>query len=187
MQDNEIIELYFARSERAIAETKGKYGGYCSSIAMNILHDHSDSEEVVSDSYLKVWDTVPPTRPLSLKAYIGRIVRNLSLNIYEKYAAKKRGSCETRIVLDELSEVVPSPDSTEQYLEQKLLEQLIDRFLETLDPDTRRIFVRRYWYMSTVKEIAHDNGMSESAVKMRLKRTREALKEQLIQEGWNNE
>lgn len=187
MQDEEIIELYFARSERAIAETSGKYGGYCNSIALNILHDRSDSEEVVNDSYLKVWNSVPPTRPQSLKAYLGRIVRNLSLNAYEKLTSAKRGKGEVRLVLDELSEVIPSGESVEQYSEQKVLEQLLDSFLGTLEDSTRGIFVRRYWYMSSVKEIARSCKLSESAVKMRLKRTREALKKYLEQEGWSNE
>ncbi|SFC49668.1 RNA polymerase sigma factor [Ruminococcus albus] len=187
MQDEEIIGLYLARSENAITETSGKYGGYCNSIAMNILHDHSDSEEVVNDSYLKIWNTIPPSRPLSLKAYLGRIVRNLSLNLYEKLNSAKRGKGEVKLVLEELAEVIPSDESAEKYTEQKVLEQLLDSFLGTLDDGTRKIFVRRYWYMSSVKEIAHSYKLSESAVKMRLKRTREALKKYLEQEGWSNE
>ncbi|SDA20179.1 RNA polymerase sigma-70 factor, ECF subfamily [Ruminococcus sp. YE71] len=187
MQDEDIIKLYFARSERAITETSGKYGGYCNSIALNILHDREDSEEVVNDSYLKVWNTVPPTRPQSLKAYLGRIVRNLALNAYEKLNSAKRGRSEVRLVLDELAEVIPSGDSTEQYLERKILEQLLDYFLGTLDDSTRRIFVRRYWYMSSIKEIAHSYKLSESAVKMKLKRTRGKLREYLIREGFGDE
>lgn len=187
MQDEQIIELYFARSEQAIAETSGKYGGYCNSIALNILHDQSSSEEVVNDSYLKVWNSVPPNRPNSLKAYLGRIVRNLALNLYEKLAAEKRGRGEVRLVLDELAEVIPSGDSAEQYTEQKILEQMLDHFLGTLDEMSRKVFVRRYWYMSSVKEIAGTYRLSESAVKMKLKRTREKLCEYLIKEGYGSE
>ncbi len=187
MQDEEIIELYFARSERAVAETSRKYGGYCNSIANNILHDRESSEEIVNDGYYKVWDTVPPTRPRSLKAYLGRIVRNLALGLYEKLSAEKRGRGEMQLVLEEFAEVIPSENSPEQYTEQRILEQMLDCFLGTLDEVTRRVFVRRYWYMSSVKEIAHTYRLSESAVKMKLKRTRDRLREYLIGEGYGNE
>ena len=187
MRDEEIIELYFARSEQAIAETRGSYGGYMNRVAMNILRDRGDSEETVNDACLKAWETIPPTRPQSLKAYLGRIVRNLSLTLYDKRRAGRRGGGEVRLALEELAEVIPSPDTPEQYLEQKQLEQLFDRFLSGLDDVSRRIFVRRYWYMSSVKEIARDFRLGESAVKMRLKRTREALKEFLTKEGFGDE
>lgn len=181
MQDNEIIELYFSRSERAILETDSKYGAYCTSVAYNILHDRRDSQEVVNDSYLKTWNTVPPVRPNSLRAYLGRIVRNLALNVYERYTAQKRRGG-MQLVLDELAEVIASDECVEKYMQQKALAEALDRFLAALDESTRRIFVRRYWYMSSIKEIAKLHDLSEGAVKMRLKRTREKLKKFLEQE-----
>lgn len=187
MQDNEIIELYFARSEKAISETEKKYGGYLGSIAYSILRDRSDCEEVVNDCYLKTWNSIPPARPQSLKAYIGRIVRNLSLNAFDKQSAKKRGRGSVQTVLDELSEVIPSDDCAEDRLYEHELSKLLDRFLGGLDEKTRIVFVRRYWYLNGVKDIAKACKLSEGAVKMRLKRTREKLKEFLEQEGFGYE
>lgn len=187
MQDDEIIELYFSRSEQAISETSSKYGGYCSSIANNILHDLSDSEEVVNDSYLRVWNTVPPKRPQSLKAYLGRIVRNLALNVLEKHSAQKRGKGSVQAALEELAEVIPSEECVEKYMREKALTELFDHFLGELDETARKIFVRRYWYMSSVKDIARYYRLSEGAVKMRLKRTRDKLKDYLEQENGDYE
>lgn len=187
MQDSEIIELYLARSEEAVSETGSKYGVYCTSIAYSILNDRSDSEEVVNDAYLRVWNTIPPKRPQSLKAYLGRIVRNLSLNVYEKYSAQKRGKGNVRLVLEELAEVIASDEGVEKHMREKELAEIFDRFLSGLDESERIMFVRRYWYMSSIKDIARDYHISEGAAKMRLKRTRDKLKEFLRKEGWDNE
>lgn len=186
MVDEEIIEMYFERSERAVSETADKYGGWCMKISNEILHDSRDSEEVVNKSYLKLWNTIPPTRPQSLKAYLGRIVRNLSLCCLRNNNAKKRGGSEVQLLTDELAEVLPSSDNFEDNLQQQILKSLFDSFLDGHSADERVIFVRRYWYMNSIPDIARDFHMKESAVKMLLKRTRDKLKAFLEKEGYGN-
>lgn len=183
MDDNKIIDLYWNRSESAIAETDKRYGRYCYTIAFNILHNKEDAEECVNDTYFKVWGVIPTLRPLKFSAFIGRITRNLSLNKYEYYNAKKRGRGETQVIFEELQGCIVSAESVEDAIEEKLLTEKLNCFLEGLSAEKRNIFMRRYWYLSGVKEIASDYQMSESKVKMVLLRTRKALKEYLEQEG----
>ena len=180
MDDTGIIELYFKRSERAIAETAAKYGAYLHTIAYNVLRNAEDSEECTSDTYMKAWNAIPPQRPNILKAFLGRITRNLALNIYQKYTAQKRGGTQTETALDELSEIIAGPEKENDGAE---IKSCINKFLSELPADQRKIFVRRYWYMSAVSDIAKDLKFSESKVKMTLKRTRDKLKEALIKEG----
>ncbi|CDA68676.1 MAG: sigma-70 family RNA polymerase sigma factor [Lachnospiraceae bacterium] len=183
MDDKKIIDLYWKRSESAIAETDKKYGRYCSTIAFNILHNREDAEECVNDTYFKVWGVIPTLRPLKFSAFIGRITRNLSLNKYEYYNAKKRGQGETQVVFEELQGCIASTGNVEDAIEDMLLSEKLNCFLEGLPTEKRKIFMRRYWYLSGVKDIASDYQMSESKVKMILLRTRNALKEYLEQEG----
>ena len=180
MEDINIIELYFNRNERAIAETAAKYGAYLHTIAYNILHSSEDSEECTSDTYMKAWNAIPPQRPNILKAFLGRITRNLALNIYQRYTAQKRGGTQTETALDELSDIIASP---EKESDSEDIKNCINRFLGELPADQRKIFVLRYWYMSAVSDIAKDFKFSESKVKMTLKRTRDKLKEALLKEG----
>lgn len=183
MDDNKIIDLYWKRSEAAIIETDKKYGRYCNTIACNILHNPEDAEECVNDTYFKVWRLIPTLRPQKFSAFIGRITRNLSLNKYEYYNAQKRGQGKTQAVFDELQGCIASVGNVEDAVEDMFLTEKLNCFLEGLPKEKRRIFMRRYWYFSGVKEIASDYQMSESKVKMILLRTRNALKEYLEQEG----
>ena len=176
MDDKQIIELYFARSEAAIGESEKKYGVYCRTIAGNILTNRADAEECVSDTWLRAWDSIPPTRPERLGAFLGRITRNLAL---DRLRAEKR-KCPIR---EELGECLPQGDPTASMVDRVVLTQVLDRFLEGLPPKKRRLFLRRYWYFASVQELARDFGMSQSSVKMTLLRLRRELKEQLKQEG----
>ena len=183
MDDNKILDLYWARSESAISETREKYHGFLKGISYNILRNHEDSDECVNDTYLKAWDTIPPKRPNVFSAFLGKITRNLSLNRYEKLRALKRGGGETEIVLSELEECIPSFENTEGYILQKELTEKVDRFLESLPKKYRKIFVRRYWYLSSVKEISNEYGISEGNIRVSLHRMRIKLREFLLNEG----
>ena len=183
MDDKQILELYSERSETAISETADKYGKYCHYIAYNILYNIQDSEECVNDTYLKAWQTIPPQYPSKLSTYLGKITRNLALNRYKYYNRQKRGEGQTELVLDELLECVPAAESTEQAVEEKILVEVLNRFLDDLPEEKMKIFMRRYWYMSPIKEIADDLEMGESKVKMILSRSRSKLKQILEKEG----
>ena len=183
MEDQQIVDLYWARSEAAISETDKKYGRYCHYIAHQILCSDEDSKEVVNDTYLKTWNTVPPRRPDWLKPYVGMISRQLALNTYEAQHSKKHGG-QVPLVLDELSECVPDQDSGADLGESVALSDALSRFLWALPQRTRNIFVRRYFYMSPVAEIAKDYQMKESNVTMHLLRTRRKLEQFLRKEGF---
>lgn len=183
MEDDQIIKLYWARSEDAITQTARKYGSYCYTIAYNILHSSEDSEECVNDTYMKTWSSLPPQRPRKLSAFLGKITRNLSLDRYRHYTAEKRGSGQPVLALEELSGCVPATDSTEKDLDQMELTALLNRFLASLSSESRKCFMRRYWYFSPVSEIARDYGMTESKVKMSLLRSRNKLREMMEKEG----
>ncbi len=180
MQDSEIIELYFLRDENAIVKTAEKYGTYCHTVAMNILKDSFDAEECVDDTYHRAWCAMPPKRPSRLGAFLAKITRNLAIDRYNKKNAKKRGGIVAES-LEELSECITSSESSEPTLEE--LGEAISRFLSGEKELARRIFVRRYFYENTIKEIAKMHRMSESAVKVSLHRTRERLASQLRNEG----
>lgn len=183
MDDSKIIELYQDRSEQAISETSRKYGKYCHCIAYNILHNAEDSEECVNDTYLRAWNSIPPKRPNRLQSFLGKITRNLSLNRWEMLSAEKRGAGQVPLVLEELAECIPAGENVEQLAEDTVIRNALDRFLEELPEETRKLFVRRYWYLSPVKEIAADYGFSESKVTVTLFRTREKLRTVLEKEG----
>ena len=183
MEDNQIIQLYFDRSEDAISQTAVKYGKYCHTIAYNILHNFEDSEECVNDTYWKAWGIIPPRRPKKLAAFLGKITRNLSLDKYRHYTADKRGGGEFTIALDELGDCVSSLGNMDDYTNEMVLVDTLNRFLASLSAEHRKIFMRRYWYISSVKEIADDYGITESKVKMSLLRSRNQLKAVLEKEG----
>ena len=182
MEDQQILDLYFARSESAITETDRKYGRYCHSIAYNILEDHEDAKEIVNDTYLKAWNTIPPNRPDPLKPYVGMISRHLSLDRYEEYHTQKRGG-QVPLVLEELAECIPDNDSREDIGESVALKDALAKFIRSLPDKTQRIFLRRYWYASSVAEIAEEYGMRENSVNVLLHRTRKKLKDHLQKEG----
>ena len=183
MDDRQIIALYNERSEAALSETEKKYGRYCRTIAYNILNNEEDSEECVNDTWLKAWEAIPPRCPDSLAAFLGKITRNLALNLYKHKNREKRGGGQTMLVLEELAECVPGADSTEEAVDEALLAEVLNGFLAELPTEKRKIFMRRYWYLSSVKEIAEEYGLSESKVKMTLLRLRSKLKTVLEKEG----
>ena len=184
MEDKQIVELYWARSESAISETANKYGRYCHYIAYQILTNDEDAEEVVNDTYLKAWNTIPPQRPDPLKSYVGTISRQLALNVYKEQHTQKRGG-QVSLVLDELSDCIPNPENHENIGESIALSEALSRFLRALPQKTRNIFIRRYFYMSPVAEIARDFSMKESNVTMHLHRTRKKLEQFLKKEGFD--
>lgn len=187
MNDTEILDLYWVRSERAIAETRAKYGAYCSVIARNVLGDAQDAEESVSDTWLTAWNTIPPKRPAIFRSYLGKLTRNISLKKWRERSAIKRGGGEVFLALDELADCIPDGSDTERETDAKLLTDVLNRFLAELKPDERRVFVCRYWYMDPVSEIARRFGFSESKVKSMLLRLRGRLRVRLEREGFFDE
>ena len=183
MEDSQIIDLYWARLEQAIQETDMKYGGYCRAIAHNILKSMEDSEECVSDTWLRAWNAMPPQRPSVLSAFLGRITRNLSLDRYKAARAEKRGGSSFPAALDELSECVPAPGRVEHALEERELAEAIDRFLRTLPERECSMFLRRYWYVDSMQSIAARYAIKENTAKSILFRTREKLRRYLAGEG----
>lgn len=182
MDDKRIIELYFARKEDAIKETERKYGNYCFLIAHNILSSREDAEECLNDAYLKLWNSIPPNRPDPLKTYLGKIVRNISINRYVSKHAQKRDG-ETEHLLEEVCEFIPDQTSLTPISDQFALKQAINSFMASLPKKARIIFVKRYWYAISLSGIARDIGASENYVKVSLHRTRSALKTYLEKEG----
>lgn len=183
MEDQEIIELYWQRSEDAIVQTAQKYGRYCFTIAYNILQNECDSDECVNDTYMKAWDSIPPRRPSLFSALLAAITRNLALDRYKRNSARKRGGGQVELALDELHECIPAGRSEEELIENRVLTEALNRFLGSLPEQTRKIFMLRYWYLCSVRKIAESLGLSESGVKMSLLRTRKHLKAMLQKEG----
>lgn len=183
MEDEQIIGLYWSRSEQAIAETANKYSGYCHAIAYGILHSEQDAEECLNDTYLKAWGAMPPRRPDCLAAFLGKITRNLSLDRYEKNAAAKRGGGQTALALEELMDCVPAEGGVERAFDETALTESLEKFLRSVPRLKRDVFVRRYWYLSSIREIADQYGMSESKTASMLHRIRTKLKAYLEEEG----
>ena len=182
MEDARIVEMYFDRDENALKETEKKYGKYCHHIAYNILHSELDAEECVNDTYLRAWGAIPPHRPGRLSTFLGKITRNLALNRYQRDHAQKRGS-DVDIAIDELAEIIPDPESLTDNEDSGAISEVLNCFLESLPQNVRVIFVRRYWYMCRISDIAVGLGISESRVKVTLHRTREKLRAYLKKEG----
>ncbi len=183
MEDNAIIDLYWARDERAIQASDTKYGPYCRTVAGSILWDRRDREECVSDTWQRAWNTMPPQKPSLLRAFFGAITRNLALNRYQYNTAQKRGGGQLPLALEELEQCLPGGRSPEQAVEEGELTALLERFLRGLPLRERTVFLRRYWYLQPVKDIARSLGLGESRVKMMLLRTRSKLREVLEKEG----
>lgn len=181
MEDSYIIQLFFDRAERAIEVLSAKYGKLCYRIAYNLLTSHRDAEECENDAYLRVWNTVPPTWPDNLRAYVSRIVRNLVLDRV-RYQTRQKRSAPVEWLLSELSECVPSPVSVETDADDTVV-QAVTSYLGTLDELTRVLFVRRYFYMDSVEMLARQFGMNASTVSTRLNRSRARLKTYLEREG----
>lgn len=182
MDDHRIIQLFFERSEQAITELAQKYGALCTKIANNILNNPLDAEECVNDTYLGVWNAIPPQRPDPLMSYVCRITRNLAIKKYHANTAAKRNSIYD-VALDELENCFPAATSVEDTFDAKELARIIDDFLETLDRANRVLFVRRYWYSESISDLARLFRTSNHNVSVRLFRIREKLKQYLIKEG----
>lgn len=182
MKDAEIITLYLARDEKAITATAERYGSYCHSISYNILHNTEDARECVNDTWLRTWNSIPPHRPNRLSTYLGKITRNLSLNRFRQYTAEKRGFGQAELALSELEECIPAKNSVEQMIEEMTMAKSINDFLYAQPRQRRNIFIRRYWYLYSIRDIAHVYGMSESRVASLLFRMRGELKIHLEKE-----
>ena len=184
MEDQGIVALFFDRSEQAIVETDKKYGGYCYTIAYNILASREDSEESVSDTYFSAWNTIPPRKPTLLQAFLGKIARHISIDRWRKQSAQKRGGQEMILALEELGECVEA-GSLETEISQRELTRILNSFLVSLPETERNVFLCRYWYMDTIGTIAQITGFSQSKVTSMLHRTRGKLRKKLGEEGYD--
>ena len=184
MEDDHIIDLYWARSEDAITETSEKYGKYCYAIAYHILSNAEDAEESVNDTYLGAWRNMPPHRPSILSAFLGKITRRISIDKWRGRTADKRGGGEIVLALDELADCVPSGHSVEREVEATALETIINDFVMSLPLMERRVFICRYWYLDPISAIAAQFGFSQSKVKMILHRQRHRLRSILEREAF---
>ena len=182
MEDGKIIELYFQRDEEAIRQTEAAYGHKLYTLAYRILLSREDAEESVSDTYLTAWKSIPPTRPNCLSAFLGKITRHIALDRWRRRSAGKRGGGEPELALEELEECIPGEDSPEAALRTREFQAAMNRFLGGLPEKERKIFVSRYWYLRSIREISEKCGLSESDIKTRLFRTRGKLRTFLAEE-----
>lgn len=183
MDDQNIIDLYWSRSEQAISETSQKYGSYCFSIAYNILTNSEDAEESVNDTYLAAWNAMPPKRPGLLGTFLGKITRRLSIDRWRSRNADKRGGGTLTLALEELEDCVSAGNTTEMASERNRFVLALNRFLASLPETERRVFLCRYWYLDSIADIAAVFGFSESKVASMLHRTRKKLRTVLEKEG----
>ncbi len=184
MEDESIVYLYLQRSQQAILETKKKYGAYCRVIARSILSNYCDIEECENDTYLAAWNTIPPNIPRKFSVFLGRITRNIALDKHGYNTAKKRNS-EFEVILAELEECIASIHTVEAEYEAGEIANYINKFLYTIDVQSRNIFIKRYWYSDSIAELSRQFDMSSSKVKSILFRTRNKLRFYLEKEGVN--
>ena len=184
MKDQDIVKLYWDRNEDAIHQTQMKYGAYLSKVSYNILADFEDSKECVNDTYLAAWNSMPENRPNNLATYLGKITRQISIDVYRKRHREKRYASEYAVSLDELGDSFTNGVTPEQELDAKLLDEAINRFVSALPEMTQRAFAGRYYFFDSIKEIATYCGMTEGKVKVLLFRTRQKLKVYLNKEGF---
>ncbi len=184
MEDHQIIDLYFKRSEDAITQTDAKYGKMCYSIAYNVLACKEDSEESVSDTYMTAWNQIPPTRPMHFPGFLGKIVRCISINRWEAMQAQKRGGGQTMLALEELKECADGKSSVEEVCESKEIVSAYHSFLKTLPEEQRNLFLRRYFFLDSIAAIAADYGFSQSKVNSMLYRLRKKLRVHMQKEGY---
>lgn len=183
MKDTEIIELFWNRDESAISAAADVYGNYCYSIAYHILQCSEDAQECVNDTYWKAWQTIPPQRPSRLATYLGKITRNLSINRYKWLTAQKRGNGQMELVLKELENCIPAVSDMDQIVNEIVLSDAINQFLQEQPQTERDIFVGRYWHLYSIADLARAYGMRESKVASLLFRMRKKLKHHLEMEG----
>ena len=180
LQESQIIELYKNRDESAISECSAKYGTLLRKISYGVLNNTEDSDECVNEAYLKAWDSIPPQEPSNLTAYLGRIVRNISINRLQAASAKKRGG---DFLLTELTDCIPSSESVESTIDNSELSQVIARWLKSLDREDRVMFMRRYWFGESLDKLAKEYSTSANKLAGRMFRLRAKLKETLEKEG----
>ena len=183
MEDEKIVDLYWQRSDLAISETNQKYGRYCHTIAYNICGTDEDAEECVNDTWFRAWNLMPDQRPSVLSAFLGRITRNIAINLIKTKNRIKRGGGEAVLALDELEECIPGGRNPEQALEEKELEEAIGRFVSQLPQPEKTIFILRYWRVAPIDEIAEKLQFSNGKIKSSLFRTRRKLRDYLQEEG----
>ena len=183
LNDSQIVALFFDRDQRAIEETAAKYGNYCYSIVRNILQNREDAEEAVSDTYLALWDAIPPHKPMILRTFLGKIARRTALKQWEKSRTQKRGGGEVALALEELSEYLTDGYTPETAIEMAELTQILNGFLQNLPKEERQVFVCRYWYLDPIADIAQRFSFTQSKVKSMLARTRMKLRATLTKEG----
>lgn len=183
MEDQQIVSLYWNKHEKAISETQHKYGKYCFAIAYNILFSCDDANEVVNDTYMAAWNSIPPHSPTILSTFLGKITRRISIDRWKKLRAEKRGGGEMPIALDELAECIPASDNVEHEIEQKYLSYLLNEFLMKLPETEQKVFMCRYWYLDSISYICTQFNFSQSKVKSMLARTRKKLRIFLEKEG----
>lgn len=184
MDDKAIVDLYWARSERAISETAAKYGAYCRAIALNILGDEGAAEECVNDTYLAAWNAMPEARPVILSAFLGTIARRLAINRWKSKRTVGRGGGQLQLALEELSDCIPSDENMDERIEFEELTRAVKRFVAGLPMTEMVVFVRRYWFMDSIRDICRRSGFSQSKVKSMLARTRNKLALYLKREGF---
>lgn len=184
MDDQRIIDLYWQRSEAAIAQSDAKYGSYCRIVAQNILDCWPESEECVNDTWLHAWNAMPPKKPEKLKYFLAKLTRNLAFDRFRARHAQKRGGGELPLVLDELSQCCAREGDPQQAVEAAELQAMVDRFLRALLRRERSVFLRRYFFAESIADIAHPYHLGETHVRVLLHRTRQRLKAQLEQEGY---
>jgi len=183
MNDKQIVDLYWQRSERAISETINKYGNYCQTIAYNILENNQDSEECVNDTWLSAWNSMPDKRPQKLCAFLGKITRNFAISKGIEKSREKRGGKAVTLALEDLDECIASGYDLDSEIEERELERAINIFVKELSEKEQQIFVCRYWFLETEVTIAKKQGCSKSKVSAVLQKTRRKLKDYLLQEG----
>ena len=184
MEDARIVDLYWARDERAVAESAAKYGGYCLTVARNILSDGEDARECVNDTWLGAWNAMPEDRPVRLRAYLAAITRRVAINRWKAARTQKRGGGQTPLVIEELSQCIPGGESAEARLEAEELGRAVAAFVRALPDTERRVFLCRYWYLDSIEDIAGTFGFARSKVKSMLARTRKKLLAYLRKEGF---
>ena len=180
IEDGKIIELFFRRSEQAIRELDEKYGKVCRKLSHNIVNNRQDAEECVNDAYLGAWNAIPPAKPSPLLTYICKIVRNISLKTYWRKEASKRRSTYT-IAMEEIEACIADPNTVEIEIEVRELARIIESFLDTLTTENRVIFMRRYWFSDSCKDIAEFVGLTEKNISVRLTRIRQKMKSYLAE------
>ncbi len=184
MEDNLIVDLYWQRNERAISETATKYGKYLHSISYQILQNAESAEECVNDTYNDAWQSMPPHRPSILSTFLGKITRRISIDLWRKDSAQKRGGGVVALALEELEECVSGTGDVGEEVERLELQRKLNVFLFALPQTERQIFMCRYWYMDSVSDIAKQFSCSESKIKSMLFRTRNKLRTMLEKEGY---